>query len=138
MQHSVVPLRKIRAAIRYFLKHGYPYLGQVAEKVGIPQRTLERRLSAAGTSYTQLVHELRFGLATKLLENPHVPLASIASKVGFARHTGFCRAFKAWTGMPPSQYRSQLLTRSVRGTRKSKQRKTSGRREKKKSEERPS
>jgi AraC-like DNA-binding protein len=110
----------------------------VANKIGISQRTLQRRLSAAGTSYTQLVHELRFDLATKLLENPHVPLASIASKAGFARYTGFCRAVKAWTGMPPHQYRSQLLTRSILGKRTSKQQKTSGRREKKKSEERSS
>ncbi len=119
MQHSVLPLRKIRATIRHFPGHGYPHLEQVAKKVGIPQRTLQRRLSASGTSYTQLVHELRFGLATKLLENPHVPIASIASKAGFAGPTGLSRAFSAWTGMPPSEYRSQLLTRSVRGTRTS-------------------
>jgi len=120
MQHSVLPLRKLRATIRHFPGHGYPHLEQVAKKMGIPQRTLQRRLSASDTSYTQLVHELRFGLVTKLLETPHVPIASIASKAGFARYTGFCRAVKAWTGMPPSQYRSQLLTRSVRGTRREK------------------
>jgi len=138
VQHSVLPLRKLRATILHFPGHGYPHLEQVAKKIGIPQRTLQRRLSASGTSYTQLVHDLRFGLATKLLENPRVPIASIASKAGFARYTGFCRAVKAWTGMPPSQYRSQLLTRSIRGARKSKQRNSSGRREKRKSEERSS
>ena len=113
-----LPLRKIRAAIRNFLKHGHPHLDQVAEKLGIQRRTLQRRLSAAGTSYRQLVNEVRFDLATKLLEDPHVPIASIASKAGFADHSGFTHAFNAWTGMTPSQYRSQLLTRSVRGTRK--------------------
>ncbi len=138
MQHSVLPLRKIRATIRQFPEHDYLRIEQVAKKVGITHRTLQRRLLAAGTSYTQLVHEVRCGLATKLLENPHVPIASIASKAGFARHTSFCRAFKVWTSVPPSQYRSQLLTRSVRGTRKSKQRKTSGRRENRKSEEQSS
>ncbi len=133
-----LPLRKIRATIRYFLKHGQPRLGQVAEKVGIPLRTLQRHLSAAGTSYTQLVNEVRFGPVTKLLKDPHVPIASIASKAGFADHSGFTHALNAWAGMTPSQYRSQLLTRSIRGARKSKQRKTSGRREKRKSEERSS
>ena len=115
--NAQLPLRKIRAAIRYFLKHGYPNVEQVAEKVGIRQRTLQRHLSAAGTSYTQLVNEVRFSPVTKLLEDPHVPIASIASKAGFATHSGFTRAFNAWTGMTPSQYRSQLLARSVRGTR---------------------
>ncbi len=113
-----LPLRKIRATIRHFLKHGHPRLGQVAEKLGITQRTLQRRLSAAGTSYTQLVNEVRFSPVIKLLEKPHVPIASIASKAGFATHGGFTSAFNAWAGMTPSQYRSQLLTRSVRGKRK--------------------
>ncbi len=113
------PLRKIRATILHLLGHGHPNLDQVAKKVGIQRRTLQRRLSAAGTSYTQLVNEVRFDLATKLLEDPHVPIASIASKAGFADHSGFIHSFSAWTGMTPSQYRSRLLTRRVRGTRTS-------------------
>ena len=114
--YSVLPLREIRAAILHFLGKGYPRLGQVAERVGITQRTLQRRLSSAGTSYTQLVNELRFGLAAKLLEDPTVPIASIASEAGFANHSGFSRAFHSWTGMTPRQYRSQLLTRSIQRT----------------------
>jgi len=113
-----LPLRKIRATIRHSLRHGHPRLDQVAEKLGIPRRTLQRRLSVAGTSYKQLVYELRFDLVTKLLEDPAVPIGSIASKAGFAKHSGFSRAFNDWTGMTPSQYRSQLLARSVRGKRK--------------------
>lgn len=113
--HSELPLREVRAAIIHFLGQGYPRLEHVADKVGITQRTLQRRLSAAGTSYTQLVNELRFGLAAKLLEDAVVPIASIAKQAGFANHSGFSRAFHAWTGMTPRQYRAQLLTRSVRG-----------------------
>ncbi len=80
--------------------------------------TLQRHLTAAGTSYTQLVNEVRFDLVTKLLEDPSVPIASVASKAGFADHSGFTSAFNAWAGMTPSEYRSQLLTRGVRGKRK--------------------
>ncbi len=112
-----LPLRKIRATIRNFLKHGHPYLEEVAEKVGISGRTLERHFSAAGTSYSQLLKELRFDLVTKLLEDTHVPIASIASKAGFAQQSSLSRAFNDWTGMMPNQYRSQLLTRSGRVTR---------------------
>ncbi len=108
-----LPLRKIRATIRYFPGHGYPRLEEVAKKVGIQQRTLQRRLSAAGTSYTQLINEVRFGLVTKLLEDPHVPIASIASKAGFALPSGLSRAFNGWTGMTPSQYRSQRTSRDT-------------------------
>jgi AraC-like DNA-binding protein len=136
VQHSVVPLRKIRATIRQLSEHGRPHIEQVAKKIDITQRTLQRRLSAAGTSFTQLVQEQRLGVATKLLENPHMPIVSIASKAGFARLTGFSRAVKNWTGMSPRQYRSVLLARGVGGIRKSNLRKTSGRREKRISGER--
>ena len=92
VQQLVLPLQKIRTAIRQLSEHGYPRIEQVAKKVGIKQRTLQRRLLAAGTSFRQLVHERRFRLATKLLEDPNVPIASMASKLGFAGHPSFCRA----------------------------------------------
>jgi AraC-like DNA-binding protein len=130
-----LPLRKIRATIRQLSEYGRPRIEQVAKKVNITQRTLQRRLSAAGTSFTQLVQEQRLDLATKLLENPHMPIASVASKAGFARPSGLSRAVNGWVGITPSEYRSQLLARSVPGARKSRQRKTSGRRGKRKSEE---
>ena len=102
MQQSALPLQKIRTTILHLLGHGHPYVEEVAEKVGIPLRTLQRHLSAAGTSYAQLVYELRFDLVTKLLEDPDVPIASIAPKAGFALPSGLSRAFSDWTGMPPS------------------------------------
>ena len=115
-QPPALPLREVRAAILHFLGQGYPRLEQVADNVGITQRTLQRRLSAAGTSYTQLVNELRFGLAAKLLQDSMVPIATVAKRAGFANHSGFSRAFHAWTGMTPRQYRAQLLTRTAKGT----------------------
>ena len=116
-QYLKSPLQEIRAAILHFLIRGHPHLKLVAKKVGMTQRTLQRRLSAEGTTYSQLVNELRFGVAAKLLEDPNVPIASIASKVGFARHASLSRAFHSWAAMTPSQYRSQLLPGSARGKR---------------------
>ncbi len=108
-QPSVLPLEMISATILGSLRRGYPRLEQVAEKVGIPQRTLQRRLQDAGTSYTQLVNELRFELVAKLLKDPVVPIASVAKQAGFADHSGFSRAFRAWAGKTPRQHRAQLF-----------------------------
>ena len=138
MQHSELPLREIRATVLQFPGHGNPRIEQVAKKVGTTQRTLQRRLAAAGTSYSQLVGERRLDLITKLLKNPRVPIASVAAKAGFATPSGLCRAVSALVGMTPGEYRSLLLARRVRGTGKSILRKTSGRREKRKSKERSS
>ena len=114
VQPPALLLEEISATILDSLGHGYPHLYQVAKKVGIKQRTLQRRLAAAGTSYTQLVSELRFELAAKLLEDPAVPIASVAKQAGFGNHSGFTRAFRAWTGTTPRQHRAQLLSRDDR------------------------
>ena len=67
--HHTPPIREIRVAIRQSLSSGCPKIASVAEQVGITQRTLQRRLSMIGTTYTTLVSELRLDLAEKLLRD---------------------------------------------------------------------
>lgn len=105
--HQTPPIREIRVAILQLLAHGYPKLSVVADEVGIKQRTLQRRLTAAGTSYTELVNELRFELAKKLLQDNDTRISAIASELGFGNHSGFCRAFHSWSNMTPREYRAR-------------------------------
>ncbi|MEZ5504636.1 MAG: helix-turn-helix transcriptional regulator [Gammaproteobacteria bacterium] len=45
--------------------------------------------------------------ARRLLENPAIPIDSIAERLGFSEASAFHRAFKRWTGKTPSEYRDQ-------------------------------
>ena len=101
---------QLRGVVRALLRSGYPKLEQIAEEVGLTQRTLQRRLATAGTSYSELVSEVRCELAEELLRDRGVPIASIAKDVGFANHSGFSRAFLRRNGMTPRQFRSQTDT----------------------------
>ena len=68
-------------------------------------RTLERRLEREGTTFSDLLEDLRRRLALRYVANPAIPLGEIAFLLGFSHTTGFHRAFKRWTGETPLGYR---------------------------------
>jgi AraC-like DNA-binding protein len=82
-----------------------PTLTQLASLFNVSQATFRRRLEEAQTSITQVKEKCRQELASELLRNEQFTLEEIADKLGFSDAGAFRRAFKAWTGMPPSAYR---------------------------------
>jgi AraC-like DNA-binding protein len=81
----------------------------LAEAVGLSVRSLQRRLSAAGTTYSRLVDEVRMRTALPLLEDPDILLTEIAYDLGYSHPAHFTRAFRRWAGVTPSEYRADLL-----------------------------
>lgn len=58
-----------------------------------------------GSSPIELLHEIRLKQAAHLLvNNPKVPVADIAAKVGFATPSYFTKCFKKLFGVMPTQY----------------------------------
>jgi AraC-like DNA-binding protein len=98
----------MRQLIRLYLPGGHLGIESVSEVTGASVRTLQRRLAAEGTSYSELVYEVRLEAALPLLEDPTVPVNEIAFGVGYSRPAHFTRAFKRWTGVTPSTYRANL------------------------------
>ena len=78
-------------------------LPQVAERLGISQRTLQRRLTAEGTSFRDVALQTRYRLAQDLLRT-HLPIKEIAFLTGYADVASFSAAFKSVCGIPPSKY----------------------------------
>ena len=68
-------------------------------------RTLRRKLSERGTSFRDLVNELRAEAAKKLLIKTRLTMEDIAVSIGFNDPSNFRAAFKKWTGYTPSSYR---------------------------------
>lgn len=105
-----VPMR-VRAILNQ--QHGeYPDLNAVAERLFMSSRTLKRRLQQHGVSFQQILDDVRRRDAIRLLENPALNLDQIAHRLGYADPANFTRAFRKWTGQPPSVYR-QSLNRSL-------------------------
>ena len=80
----------------------------VAEIMRLHPRTLNRRLAAAGTSVAALVKDTRFAMARHLLADTSLPVAEIASTLGYSEGSIFTRRFKSWAGTTPSAWRRHL------------------------------
>jgi len=70
-------------------------------------RTLRRRLKEEGSSYRELLDEIRYGLAREYLGQTQLPLEEISGLLGYTEAGNFSHAFKRWSGMSPREWRVQ-------------------------------
>jgi AraC-like DNA-binding protein len=83
-----------------------PSVANVAAALKIDPRRLRERLAAEGRSVKELVEELRCELARQLLEETRLPIGDVAATLHYSKPGAFSRAFKAWTGKTPRQWRA--------------------------------
>ncbi|MGE5468634.1 MAG: AraC family transcriptional regulator [Ignavibacteria bacterium] len=96
--------QRVRDALRAALP-GTRTLPQIAAALFLSPRTLHRRLEDEGTSLQAIRDALRRDLAGEWLTKTRRPIGQIAAALGFADGSSFYRAFTAWTGRSPRDYR---------------------------------
>lgn len=84
-----------------------PSLERMADALHVAPRTLRRRLAELGTSYHEIVEQIRRGLAVEYLVTSARPVEEIAVLLGYSDPSNFGRAFRRWTGMSPTAWREQ-------------------------------
>jgi AraC-like DNA-binding protein len=89
-------------------QHGFPSLTVTARLLHMTPRTLHRHLLAEGSSFKQLLEEVRHGLALQHLRGGRLTVEEIAYSLGYTDLANFRRAFRRWEGMAPSVYRERL------------------------------
>jgi len=95
-----------RSLIATLLPSGLCTREAVAECLNLHPRTLQRRLEAQGTSFSQLLDEYRRELAMDLLGRGTMRLVQVADALGYADQSVFNQAFRRWTNATPSEYRN--------------------------------
>ena len=80
----------------------------VCSLFGLHERALRRRLAVEGKQLHELVQQTRFELAELMLENTDRPVSEIAATLGYRDPNAFSRAFRAWSGLSPRNWRYQL------------------------------
>lgn len=80
----------------------------VAEIAGISTRTLQRRLTERGTSFSEVLQQARYQVAAKLLRQSDIAVADVSDCVGYEYPQHFIRAFRRWAGVTPGQYQKSL------------------------------
>lgn len=89
-------------------------LDAIAEELHMATRTLRRRLDEEGTSFRDLLGEVRQALAEELLLTSEMKVDDIASRLSYAEPAAFINAFKRWKGMSPTAYRQVSDTPAAR------------------------
>ena len=129
MKRVCTPSRyAIRAAIATSLRQGGATLPRAARQLGISSRSLQRRIAEMGTSYSELVAEVRIDTACHLLAESDERIVDIAALLGFAGASSFSRTFVRLMRIQPVVYRRQQSARQGGVTHRRPARKPAGRR----------
>jgi AraC-like DNA-binding protein len=99
---------RVRACLMEILASGQCTMGDVAQRLAVSTRTLQRRLQQEKTSFQQELNHLRAELANQYLVNTHYSSAEIAFLLGYNDASSFFRAFHTWTGKTPEKIRKIL------------------------------
>jgi AraC-like DNA-binding protein len=84
-----------------------PSLSDVARRLNLSARTVERHLLEEGSSLRAIKDALRRDMALSRLRASDQPVAQIAAGLGYADTSTFFRAVTAWTGASPTAYRKR-------------------------------
>jgi len=82
----------------------------IAKAVGLPVRSLQRRLQEHGLKMSDMFNQAKFEIAHKKLADRDLSVAEVAYQMGYSDTSHFTRAFKKMAGMGPNKYRQQTFT----------------------------
>jgi len=85
-------------------KTGFKNLEQVASELAMSPRSLRRRLNERNTCFKYLLNKVKFRISKELLTSSSMTVQEIGYKLGYTESSNFARAFKKWSGTPPSSY----------------------------------
>ncbi|GAA2916489.1 hypothetical protein Acy02nite_92170 [Actinoplanes cyaneus] len=128
----------VREALREYMRQHYPspelriedevvrLLGQsigtrsaslpeIARQLRTHPRTVERRLSQAGTTFGELRDEVRKDAAYHLITATGAPLGQVAAMVGLTDQSSLSRAVRRWYGVSPLGLRRSRLDLAASG-----------------------
>jgi AraC-like DNA-binding protein len=80
----------------------------MAERLGLHSRTLQRRLKDENESYLNVQARMRHRLACQWLRQSDLSVDDISARLGFSDRRAFSAAFKRWEGVTPSAWRDTM------------------------------
>lgn len=108
------PHHAVRAAIAASLQHSGASLQRTASQLRVSVRSLQRHLAGMGTSYSEMIAEVRLDTACRLLAETDERLSDIALRLGYAGPSSFSRIFMRIMKIQPAAYRRQYRTGRLR------------------------
>ena len=81
----------------------------MARALAVSGRTLSRRLAVEGTSFRDILDDVRREFACALLQDRRLSVADIAFFLQYSEPAAFHRAFRRWTGRTPRDFRAVVI-----------------------------
>jgi len=81
----------------------------VASMIGTGVRNLQRKLAREGTSFQQILDDVRRRLALQWLKDSQNSIGEVSDLLGFNNRSGFNQAFRRWTGTSPREWRNRQV-----------------------------
>ena len=104
---------RVKAVLKRSLASGRPEVADVARSLAMSERTLQRRITAEATSFRALLSDARRELSQHLLADPALHIDEVTYLLGYQDATSFYRAFKAWAGVSPGEWRAAVGSAST-------------------------
>lgn len=100
----------VHRAIQDRLTGQRPSIDAISQALHLSPRTLQRRLQESGSSFQRVLDGARHQMARYYLSNSVLELNEAAYLLGFEDPNSFGRAFRAWEGVAPSDWREAHRT----------------------------
>jgi AraC-like DNA-binding protein len=105
-RHSVTGLQSMVAnQLASLLPSGESRAAMVAKQLGMSQRSLTRHLAEEGTTFAEILEQLRRRLASRYLADDRMSVQQTAWLLGYSEVGAFNHAYKRWTGTAPRRTR---------------------------------
>lgn len=99
---------RVRVCLMEILASGQYNVDDVATRLAVSRRTLQRHLRNEGTSFQKVLDGLREELARNYLSKSEYSSGQIAFLLGYEDPNSFFRAFRSWTGKTPEVVRASI------------------------------
>jgi AraC-like DNA-binding protein len=109
--HGQTLVDDVRVALSEVMCGARPAIAKVARSLGMSARTMQRRLGELGTTYQDVLDDVRRRSARRLLVSTDLEMGEIAFLLGFEEVNSFMRAFHGWEGTTPAKWRTRASVR---------------------------
>ena len=99
---------RVRGILLENLPSGEASIENIASRLALTPRTLQRRLKSEEKSFKEILNQVRQELAEYYVGETKITYAEVAFLIGFEETSSFYRAFKGWTGKTPETYRASF------------------------------
>jgi AraC-like DNA-binding protein len=96
---------RVRASLLELLPSGQNSVDEVARRLALSKRSLQRHLNDEGSHFLDILNDTRRHLAEHYLTRSELAPAEISFLLGYRDSNSFQRAFKSWTGATPGGLR---------------------------------